>query len=520
MDMKELQEPKQWADHDYGRALKQGRWWLLAPFFVFGLLGFAVQWVWPPSYRSEALIQVREQVVPPKFVTPNVQITAADRLQAMTQQILSRSRLQHLIEADSLYPSARMRLNMDALIVRMRKDITIQPVEAADRPGGLSSFRISYLAPTPQLAQRVVNELTSLFIEDNLQARAQESAGTTDFLQSQLQQAQQTLAAQERQLQAYKMRYLGQLPEQEQSNLEILSSLRAQYSAGAEDLDRAQQEKTYWQSLQAAYAHGTASGDAADSPQAHIRQLRAKLAALRADHTALYPDVVATQRELNQWQAIAREAGEKAGPAKSVGSPASAHSEPAEIEAASRLGAGTLAIQRRRAAQADLAAKIRRLQRDLALTPVRGQELTVLLRNVANAQQGYEALLEKVSQSQLATDLEQSQQGERFQVIDSASLPRHPAIPNRPLILLAGWLLGLIAGAGALVMRAASDHTLRGEESVTALTAVPVLATIGVLSSPRRQQLALLKRAVEGGTLACLLLAAVGSVAYTIAFMS
>lgn len=492
----------------------RARWWFLAPFFLLGLLGFVVQWAWPPRYRSEALIEVREQVVAPKLVAPNVQITAADRLQSMTQQILSRTRLQNLIQTEHLYPGARQRLDMEALVARMRKDIEIQPVVAPDQPGGLASFRISYLASSPRLAQRVVNELAALFIEDNLQARAAESAGTTDFLQTQLEQARQQMNQQEAALQAYKVRYLGQLPEQQQSNLAILSSLRAQYSAGADELDRDAQEQAYWQSLAAAYSHGQSAVAAPTSPQAHVRALQEKLAELSGDHTALYPDVVTTKRELAKWQALAAREG------KATDGGAGTLEEPAQAEAASRLDGLQLAIKKRRQSQAALAARIRRLSADLGEAPVRAQQIAALERGVNNAQQAYDALLNKVGQSQLATDLEQSQQGERFQVIDPASLPRRPAVPNRALILLAGWLLGLVAGAGALVIRQTCDHTVRGEDALAAVASLPVLATIGSMTSPRRRRLAAWWRTAELAAMAGLVVLAAGSVAFTVIFMS
>lgn len=497
---------------DFWRQGWRARWWFLAPFFFLGLLGFVVQWAWPPRYRSEALIEVREQVVAPKLVAPNVQITAADRLLSMTQQILSRTRLQNLIETEHLYPGARQRLDMEALVARMRKDIEIKPVEAPDQPGGLASFRISYLASSPRLAQRVVSELSELFIEDNLQARAAESAGTTDFLQTQLDQARQQLNQQEAALQAYKVHYLGQLPEQEQSNLAILNGLHAQYSAGADELDRDSQEQAYWQSLAAAYGHGESSVAAPASPQAHVRALQEKLADLSAGHTALYPDVVATKRELAKWQALAARVGN----APNGG----AMQEPAEAEAASRLHGLQLAIQKRQHSQAALAVRIRRLQADLGEVPVRAQEIATLERGVNNAQQAYDALLNKVGQSQLATDLEQSQQGERFQVIDSASLPQRPALPNRALILASGWLLGLLAGAGALVIHQTSDRTVRGEDALAAVASLPVLATIGSMTSPRRQRLAAAWRTFEIAAMAGLVVLAAGSVAFTVMFMS
>src|SRR5437879_10634747 len=195
----------------------------MGPFFLLGLSSFAVALSWPPRYRSEALILFEQQKVPTQYVTPNIFEDLNDRVQSMTQQILSRTRLQHLIEQFHLYPREQARLTTDEVTDKMRRDILIEPVKPPTGRESLNAFHIYYSSGNPLVAQQVNNELTSLFIEANLEERAQQSVSTTKFLVNQLEQARKDLAEQEERLRVYKTSYLGELRKQEQTNLKINS---------------------------------------------------------------------------------------------------------------------------------------------------------------------------------------------------------------------------------------------------------------------------------------------------------
>src|SRR5262249_14555829 len=151
-----------------------------------------------------------------------------ERLQSMTQQILSRTRLLKIMDEFQLYPKFRNRLSPDELVEKMRQDIQIELVQSPNRRGELSAFKIAYLSNQAHLAQQVTDQLSSLFIEENLKVRQQQSQDTTDFLQSQLLEARQNLASQEEKLKDFKSRYLGELPGQVQSNVQILGGMQAQ----------------------------------------------------------------------------------------------------------------------------------------------------------------------------------------------------------------------------------------------------------------------------------------------------
>jgi protein tyrosine kinase modulator len=488
----------------YWRAIVRRRGWLVGPLFLLGWLGFAVAHFWPYLYRSDALILVDQQKVPEQYVTPNVVSNLQDRLQSMIQQILSRTRLQRLIEQFNLYPQERAGMPMEDVVEKMRKDIRIDLVQTAphnEHPGALTAFSISYSAKNARTAQQVTSQLTSLFIEQNVTDRAQQSVGTTTFLENQLEAAHKDLAEQEERLRAYKMRYLGELPEQQQSNVQILSSLEMQLQATSDSLDRAQQQKIYLESMRDQYrgvqksgrSVGAAGGPEQLSPLAKasvtLKDLRKHLADLEAVYTPQHPDIVKTKQEISKWEGEKKRLeAEKASGQKDEASQSAAAEDDEDrvlIEVKSRLKSTVIEVEARQKELDALRARIGAVQSHLSLTPMREQQLAEVTRAYENSRQQYQDLLQKKLKSELASNLEKHQEGEQFRILDPASLPEKPNEPSRAEIILIGWGAGLVLGLGLTVLRELTDKTLRNEKDVTESTELPVLVRIPVLQTPR-----------------------------------
>ena len=513
----------QWA------ILVRRRWWLMGPLFVCGLAGFGITRVWPCLYRSEALILVERQQVPAQYVTPNVTTDAQDRLQSMTQELLSRTRLTRLIEQFNLYPRERSHMIMDDLVDKMRKEIKIDPVKSTGRPDQLTAFTISFAAPSPRLAQQVTDQLTSILIEENMADRAQASEGTTNFLENQLEAARKDLDAKEQRQSQFKMEYLGELPEQEQSSLQILNSLEAQLHSTSDATTRAEQDKIYLESVRneyltaqqkaAAQSSGQASADAGsetpDTADVALRSLHDQLTQLEAKYTPQHPDIIRVKKEIEEWESLKQHMespsdSESPTPGASANEPKSQ----ALIEIESRLKANATEIAGYRKDMADIQQRIGDLQNRLSLTPVREQQLSEVSRGYENARAYYQSLLTKKLESELATNLEKRQQGEHLRVLDSASLPQKPSEPNVTLIAIAGWIVGLGLGIVLLVLRERTLGVLVGEAEVSTCTGLPVLVRIPVLRSPREQSARKWLRVLEACAVLLLVLGSVGSGVY------
>src|ERR1700694_5242793 len=174
---------------DYWAIAFRRRWWILLPLFLTWAAVWGVSWLLPSTYQSEALILVEQQKVPDQYVIPNVTTSLQGRLQGMTQQILSRTRLQATIDRFHLYPQSHGLnglLKSGDPVEQMRDDINIELVQTPGHPGEFTAFKMRYSAESPQVARKVNSELTRLFIEGNQTAQRELSENTTDFLVNEL----------------------------------------------------------------------------------------------------------------------------------------------------------------------------------------------------------------------------------------------------------------------------------------------------------------------------------------------
>jgi succinoglycan biosynthesis transport protein ExoP len=517
--------PVHWQD--YWAMFVRRRWWVMAPLFLFGFVAFGVAHFWPEKYCSEALILVEQQKVPELYVTPNVVTDLQDRLQSMTQQILSRTRLQKFIEQFNLYGDSRQHTNIDEVVDQMRKDIRIELVEAPRRQDELTAFRISFLYSGARVAQQITNELTSLFIDENLQSRGQQSVGTTSFLENQLEQARQDLAQQEQQLREYKIRFIGELPEQEQSTLQMLGGLQSQLEADSSAVERAEQERIYLESMQSEYltlqdSTVSTDGNTAASPlataDATIRDLHKQLTDMEAKYTTRHPDVEKLRDQIADWEKSRKQLEQKADTASSKGDSTNTATTSKSIplaEVESRLKVNKAEIDDYQESAKKLRGRIDDIESRLNLTPLREQQLAEVNRNYENSKQNYQSLLQKKMQSELATNLEKRQQGEQFRIIDPPNLPLKPSEPNRLEIITIGWALGLCVGLGLTAMKELTDEAIHTERALVESLPIPVLVHVPVLNSRRERVRTQLKHLMEATATVFLFMATVAMGVYT-----
>jgi len=484
-------EKTDWKKHV--RVLSRRRWWLALPAFGIWMAVWALAWFLPAVYRSETVILVEQQKVPETYVMPNVSADLQDRLQNMTQQILSRTRLLNIMDDFNLYPKLRARVTGDELVERMRNDIQVELVESTNRSGNLTAFKVAYLSRDPLLAQKVTAQLTSLFINENLKTRQEQSKQTTQFLADQLEEAGRGLAEQEAKVKEFKSQHLGQLPEQVQSNVQILTGLQAQLQQEADLLGRAKQQSVYldtlraqWSTLEASTGPGNSAG--AVAPPAldqELARLRAELADLSSHYTNRHPDVRKVKEQIANAEKLKQQAEARiaAAPASGTTDETRHASSPTEMEVESQLKSNKMEIENRQRAIQDLQKEIGNYQARLNMTPVREQQMAELTRNYDQSRKSYEQLQAKLNQSGMATDLEQQQQGEQFRVLDAPNLPQKPFSPNRLKLDLAGLAAGLIFGMVSLVGAEMLDDRLYSREELATIVSAPVLAEIPPLAT-------------------------------------
>src|ERR1700722_14275550 len=269
----------------------------LVPVFLGWLVVWGASWLLPVRYKSGTLILVEQTTMPKNYVEPNVSDDLQNRLQSITQQILSRTRLLTIIDKLHLYDYNHRETTLDEKIELMRKDIDIELVRDS-RGDQITAFKIYYSAHDPQVAQKVTGELTDLFINENLKVRQQQSEDTTKFIGSQLENARASLAEQEAKVREFKGEHEGELPSQEASNLQILSGLQAQLQNEQDSLSTAKQQRVYLQTLIEQYRALHASTRSADGTPTglagldqELDRLKSKLADLSSRYTDHYPEV-------------------------------------------------------------------------------------------------------------------------------------------------------------------------------------------------------------------------------------
>ena len=232
---------------DYLTIFKR-RWWMVAiPAVVFTIAAIGITFVIPPVYESQTLVLIDQQKVPEDFVQPIVSEDLDSRVASMNEKILSRSSLQPIIEKYNLY--ADEHLDMDARIVKIRKDITMQAIHSEIGHSNLPGFHIFFKASDPHTAQQVCSDITSLFTGKNLRSREASAEGTTSFIKEQLDQAKQNLDNQDAKLAAFQRQYFGMLPEDEKDNQDVLASLNAQLDATNGQLQSMDQSQSMMEAM-------------------------------------------------------------------------------------------------------------------------------------------------------------------------------------------------------------------------------------------------------------------------------
>jgi succinoglycan biosynthesis transport protein ExoP len=506
----------------YWGIVRRRHMYFLVPFFLGWLVVWSASWVLPSVYKSSTLILVEQPSMPKDYVTPNVVDDLQAQVQSISQQILSRTRLLHIIDELGLYPRERAHLTPDDLAERMRRDITIELVKGEQHQ--VTSFNIIYSSHDPHVAQQVTEELTDLFINENEQLRQQESGDVTKFLESQVEAARQSLAEQEEKVKQFKEQHLGTLPTQLGSNLQILTGLQSQLQNQEDALNSARQQNAYLQSLlqqSRAFQRTPKSGDSAPvglpALDQELDKLKAQLADLSSHYTDRHPDVRKLKEQIAETEKMREQAlaDLKAASTSNSASKTSSSDDmnnadgAATIQLQSQLKANQIEIANRERDIAALNAKINDYQGRLNEEPVREQQFLDLTRGYDQQKANYDELLKKKNSSQMATSMELLQQGEHFRMIDPPSLPLKPDFPKRMQLCGIGLGVGIIlggvlAGAGEFL-----DDRVYDEKELKNLLPMTVISEIPAITSAaeeRRQEKKLrLSWAASGLVLATIL---------------
>lgn len=471
-------------------AMLRRRWILITVLAVVGPpLAYGVSRLLPNKYKSQTLVIIEQPTVSKKIVESLDTTDINQRLASMQQQILSRSRLEPIIRQFNLYPEDLNRISMDELVVRLQKRIDVTPIMpmSETRAQELPGFYIAVTLGDARQAQSVCTAITSMFIEQNLRLRQEHSETTTQFLAQELASAKASLDEQDAKLAAFKSHHTGELPEDEQTNLNLLTGLTSQLDASTQALARAQQDKSFNESLltqQVAAWQASQTGRNPDTLEQQLIALQAHLVTLQSSYTDDYPDVVKAKNDIAILQRrIAESEGPNNAPATNKGPKMS--TEPAQLQQLrAQVHTDDLIIASKTKEQEQIRKQIAMYQERVQSSPAVEQQYKELTRGYQTALESYNELQKKRDDSEMAVNLERKQEGEQFVVLDPANLPDKPSFPNRPLFAVGGLAGGLGLGFGIAFFLEMKDTSFKTERDVEFALQLPVLAMVPEIGPP------------------------------------
>jgi polysaccharide chain length determinant protein (PEP-CTERM system associated) len=488
-----VEETRKGSGLDTLLAVWSRRKWLAVLAFAASMAaGVSLTAFLPNIYRSTATVLVDRQQIPEAFVRSTVTSALETRLHTISQEILSRSRLEALISRFGLYADLRTRVPVADVIERIRKDIKLELKSAEVR--GLReatvAFSISYQGSDPGTVSLVTNTLASFYIEENLKARERQATGTSEFLKVQLAETKKRLDEQEQRVSEFKRRHLGELPQQMETNLATLERLHTQLRLNADNQTRAAERRQALSSQLAeadsllAPAAMAPGGPAAppETPEARLARVKQELGKLRTQFSEKYPDVILLAAEASALESELADAKSRdAAEDKPAPPPAPVTPYVLRLKEALREVEAELTILK--SEDKRLRDGIVAYQTRVENVPRREQEFRELSRDYDSTRELYQSLLKRSEEAQLAESMEQRQKGEQFRVLDPAVPSPEPAAPNRVQLLLVALMgsLGLAIGVVMLVEHVdTSFHTvgeLRGFSTVPVLVSIPRIMT-------------------------------------------
>jgi polysaccharide chain length determinant protein (PEP-CTERM system associated) len=515
-----METEKPFDIHAYIEIALRRKWYIIIPVVLSMLLSFGVYKLLPKVYKATTLILVQPQRVPEAYVRPTITDPMTSRLNTIGQEILSRTRLEKVIQEFNLYPELQNKTPMEDIIDRMRKAIEVK-VQNSLRDERLNerineritnSFSISYQGKEPRTVMMVANKLASLFIEENLKVRESQAEGTSEFLIKEVQNMEDQLKKKEQQIQYFKERNIGQLPQQQDANLRILERLQQQLQTTNQNL-RAIEDRSVLLQNQISYlrkgdslqitrgsqrnlgSEDLGSGQLSEDPLiAQLNVLKRELSSAQSKYTESHPDVIDLRKKIASLERRI-EAKIKAGQEGVVEDRLSASiSDPATkrllTQYTDQLNEAQLEAKRYKEEIKNLKEQLALFQKRIEETPRREQELVLLTRDYELLKTNYQSLLDKKIQAQMAENLERKQQGEQFKILDPARLPEKPFKPDRNRILLMGAIFGIMAGLGLTWFRESMDQSFHTVPEVEQYLGIAVIAVIPSLKEEKRSKYA------------------------------
>jgi polysaccharide biosynthesis transport protein len=479
----------------------------------------------PPVYRSQAIILIEQQEIPSDLVRSTVTSFADQRIQVISQRVMTSTNLLDIVERFALYEDMRARQPRELVLEQMREDIRRQMISAevvdprSGRPTEATiAFSLSYDSPNPALAQRVTNELVSLFLNENIKSRNEAAQDTASFLTTEAEVLRTRVGELEKELADFKGQNINNRPELDRVIRENLNRVELEAVETERRIRTAQQQKIYLEAeLAQLEPYRALEVTGAMSASERLRAVEAELAAAEASYGSRHPDVVRLQKQAEALRTEvdpgsarkvdARSALQQLGDRYDPTHPdvikarkrvqaletrldtlptdsAPVPNNPAYISLKAQLDSVTNEMTSLENQRVLLRGRIEGMSADLLRMPEVEAQFRAIEREYDNAFRKYQEISAKQMEARLSQNLESERKGEKFTLIEPPSIPEEPAEPNRMAILVIGLLLAMGSALGGAILVEAMDDKVRGRRGVQALLTAPPLASIPIFSDP------------------------------------
>ena len=471
------------------------RWYIIIPFCLCIVMGFILMFVLPKYYQAETLVLVYPPKVPKNYVQPVMDWDVESRVEVFSRQILSRSNLEKIMKKFDMFSDQNDSIFETDKIAEMRKRVEINLIRRNSSKGFRSgadayAFNITFEGKDPEKVMKVTNALASNFIDENIRFRETESIGTNLFLAGEINSIREELVAKEKELKEYREKYMGELPEQLGSNLNMLTTLQEQLKAKETNLLSAKNNLAMLkdQISQGSLLFGQGATVTSDGrivsdfgQSISLEQARAILAYLETRYTQKHPDIVRIKKIISELEQNKENSKDSPDVSKYI-----PHSARMEIEQI-KVNINTLNTDILK-----LKSQIREYERRIENTPRREQELLSLNRDYNNKKSTYDMLLNKKLETAMSVNMEKQQIGESFKILDAAVLPTDPVFPNMKKLFLLALVSGLSISFGLIFLIEYQDTSFRTPKDIESHLGIPVLASIPLIQDQkyiRRQKI-------------------------------
>ena len=494
--------------------------YFVIPVLVIAPIGILAVMLLPSKYTAHGRILIESQQIPESYIQSTINTYAQERIQTIRQRVTTREQLLEIADDFNLFPKS-LGLSESERVAIMRSGLNVQVITANLRRGSRKdaaiAFTVSYTDRDPGKAFVIANRFMTLFLDEDVKTRTAGASNTTEFFVREADRLRNSVQANEDRISKYKSENADALPSLLNMHMNMLERARRDVASMTAGIVQLEEQQRFLENQ-------LISGSTIENNlAAEVARLETDLARLRATYHDNYPEVVAKRGEIAAIKRrmapsqeierlrkalVAKEEALTSAERTATPDPAMIKQAEAEVNTArealsnrisdeTRTGATDLAgvqlegriavmsnrilMQNKRIEEKEI--EIVDLEQRVAKTPEVERGLATLSRDQGNILRQYQALQAKQQNAQLAENLEENRQAEKFSILEPARRPDKPSSPNRPKLILGALFAALAAGGGAAFLAELAFSTIRGRTHIANLIDGHPIAVIPYIKS-------------------------------------